>query len=123
MMKDWKNTLMESQSYSSRGDYILYLQKTTDLSKLPTNPNYLWMHSALQKCLQENNGKYKYEIFDSGSGPFKFAFENNWKKDGMLRSLIECNRQHNCKKKYNSFVKLRRGEREMVNNSNEDQLF
>ena len=122
MMVDWKNSLMESQYYSNKSDYILYLQDNADLSNV-SSPDYLWMHSALQKCLQENKGKYKYEVFDSGSGPFKFAFENDWKGDGMLDPLIECNRENNCKEKYNSFVKFTGFIRGLVNDSNEDQLF
>lgn len=105
MMIDWKNELMKSQEYEEKEYYIDYLKSTCNLEHID-DPNYLWMHAALQKILQENKGKYKYEVFSAHTGPFKFVSDNNWHHKDGIDSLIHCNKKKTCKDKYGCFVKL-----------------
>ena len=121
MVNDWKDSLMESQNFEKKEEYIDYLKSTCNLEHI-SDPGYLWMHAALQKILQENKGKYRYEIFSAHDGPFKFASENNWDVNSSLIALEECKKNSNCMKKYNSFIKLTGLFRGSINDSNVDEI-
>ena len=121
MVNDWKDSLMISQKYENKDEYIDFLKTKCDLNAIES-PDYLWMHSALQNILQNNKNKYKYEVFSAQDGPLKYMFENDSVADNAINSLINCNKKSDCQKKYQSFVKLTGYIRGNVNESNEKEI-
>ena len=121
LVNDWKDSLMISQKYENKDEYIDFLKTKCDLDAIES-PDYLWMHSALQNILQNNKNKYKYEVFSAHDGPFKYTSENDWNASRSIDSLIKCNADSNCKEKYNSFVKLNGYIRGEVNATNENKI-
>lgn len=122
MVNDWKDALMESQNYDTKEEYINKLKENYNLDQID-DPTYLWMHSALQKILQEKKNIYKYEIYPARDGPFKYLQENDWKPNKGINDLINCAKEKNCESKYNSLVKFTGYGRNFVNSDNEDLLF
>ena len=122
MVNDWKDALMESQNYNTKEEYINMLKENYNLDQID-DPTYLWMHSAMQKILQDKKNDYKYEIYSARDGPFKYLQENDWKPDKGIKDLINCAKDKNCTKKYNSLVKFTGYSRGSVNSKNEDLLF
>jgi hypothetical protein len=89
MMKDWRDKLMNSQQFASNADYVDNLRTTTDFQNI-NGPNYLWMHCALQNCLQQNKGKYKFEVLKAEDGPFKYLEDSNWDNTKAINTLFDC---------------------------------
>ena len=122
MVNDWKDALMESQNYDTKEEYINKLKENYNFDQID-DPTYLWMHSALQKILQEKKNIYKYEIYPARDGPFKYLQENDWKPNKGINDLINCAKEKNCESKYNSLIKFTGYGRNFVNSDNEDLLF
>ena len=123
IITDWKNELMKSQNYDNRNDYINYLLDNCNAEKV-NGPSYLWMHVAMQKCLQENKGKYKYELFPATDAPFKYLKDNDWDNHKSINDLVSCNNENTCKDKYGSFIKMTGDQRAIFDKmDNKQQLF
>lgn len=122
MITDWKNELMESQNYDNRDDYINYLLDNCNAEKV-NGPSYLWMHVAMQKLLQENKGKYKYELFPATNAPFKYLEDNDWDNQKAIADLIRCNNENTCKDKYGSFIKMTGRQRAFFDEMDNKQRF
>jgi hypothetical protein len=122
MVNDWKDALMESQNYNTKEEYINMLKENYNLDQID-DPIYLWMHSAMQKILQDKTKNYKYEIYSARDGPFKYLQENDWEADKGINDLLNCAKDKNCESKYNSLVKFTGYSRGSVNSDNEDLLF
>tara|TARA_B100001059_G_C17784801_1_gene556420 strand:- start:756 stop:1628 length:873 start_codon:yes stop_codon:yes gene_type:complete len=117
LVHDWKKSLMKSQKYNLKKDYIKYIENTTNLDKI-SNKNYLWMHCALQYCLQNNKNKYKYYVMSACDSPFKYLCNNNWDNKKGFDDIIKCTEDNNCKEIYNTFIKLRGDERNYIQKNN-----
>ena len=113
MINDWKDKLMESQKYEKKQDYLDYLQKNTDFQKI--DPDYLWMHCALQNILQNNKDKYKFEVEKAEEGPFKYLENNKWDVEKALDEIIDCNKKNShCEILKTPFIKFRGWERGII---------
>ena len=119
LINDWKKSLMNSQKYKSKQKYIKSLENNTNLDKI-SDKSYLWMHCALQYCLQNNKNKYRYYVMSACDSPFKYLCNNNWEHMKSFKDIINCNKNNNCKEIYNPFIKLRSGEREYILRNNID---
>lgn len=123
LVNDWKKTLMYSQKYKSKKKYIKSLERNTNLDKIGNGEdgkNYLWMHCALQYCLQNNKNKYRYYVMNACDSPFKYLCNNNWNHIKSFKDIINCNKKNNCKKVYNPFIKLRSTDRKYILKNNID---
>tara|TARA_Y100000389_G_C17445970_1_gene511620 strand:+ start:1259 stop:2146 length:888 start_codon:yes stop_codon:yes gene_type:complete len=123
MMKDWRDKLMYSQQFASNSDYIDDLRATTDFQNID-GPNYLWMHCALQNCLQKNKGKYRFEVIKAEDGPFKYLVDSKWDKATAIDKLFECKKSPKNGDLFDvPFIKFRGCERPFLENRDNDILF
>jgi hypothetical protein len=128
LMVDWRNKLMESQNYDSISEYIDYLAENTDFQNIE-NVHYLWMHGAIQNCLQGNKGKYNFHAFKAEDGPYRYLTQNEWDSEIALNKLIECTSSSSqndpeCDIILDTpIIKLRGAEREKLESMDYNKLF
>lgn len=114
MIQDWKRKLMQAKRFRNIREYTENLKLVTDYQKI-NGTDYLWMHCAIQNCLQTNKGKYKFHLLKAEDGPFKYLVNTNWESHGALCHIIQGKKNNeNLHLIDTPFIKLRNHERDIM---------
>jgi hypothetical protein len=118
-IKDWLQEFLRISLFPTVDDYVKNVRGENVKDKILI-PEYLSMHIACQKILQENVGKYKISLFRAEDTAFKYLVKNDWDSKKAIDKIKYCflNSSDHCQS-YSGYcdeirvpiIKLRGGER------------
>lgn len=122
MVKDWLQEFKKITDFNSIEDYINNIKKEgIDLQKI-NNPIYLTIHASCQKILQKGKNKpYNFQVLKADDTAFKYLTSVDWDSKKAIENIIKCKTNNNCV--YTPIIKLRKPERNQLENMNYSVLF
>jgi hypothetical protein len=111
-MHDWSDEFSSTMNHKTIDDYLENInQQNIDLQKIDV-PNYLAIHVAAQKILQQNIDKYNICLFKAESGPFYYLNQSDWDSEKAVKYITDKKSNKDCYKY--TFVKLRGSDRQIL---------
>jgi hypothetical protein len=114
---------LSTKDYNTIDDYLTNIDsQLISRQKIGGLSNYLAIHIAAQKIMQTNRDKYNICLFSACNGPLKPLCENGWDSKIAIDKLTN---KETCQEYYKyPFIKLRGGERDIMNKTeNMDNIF